>query len=208
MLFDDPASLEPEEVVYWFEVCGAALAHEEQETYRLLGTEAELSPALVGALGVGASSEEIAAYFTGCREELELSAVLALTASAEARLRLDAALRMQRGQDALGKRLQVMQANARAGWMIPLYADGIVDAWKAYIASIANLVKNDRARMLTSIGRFKNLLDIRHWVAHGRYWELKWGITQFSPDVAADIVSELYTALRTAAGLEGLMSFA
>jgi len=208
MLFDDAASLAPEAVVQWFELCAAALVTEEQEAYRQLGLRTQLSSIVTDILGVGASREDIADYFADCREELELSAVLVLTASAEARLRGDAAQRIEKSQDALGKRFKVLRANARTEWMIPLYDDGIVDAWKAFIASITNLVTPDKARLLTSIGRFKNLLDIRHWVAHGRYWKLQRGVEHFPPDVAADIVHELYAALRMAAGLEGLMSFA
>ncbi len=36
MLFDEPTSLEPGDVLEWFEMCSAGLAREEQEAYRLL----------------------------------------------------------------------------------------------------------------------------------------------------------------------------
>jgi len=207
MLFDDPTSLEPEDIVHWFEVCAAGLECEEREAHRQLGTQGQLSSTLTEVLSVGATREEISDYFKACRRELEISALLMLTASAEARLRLDASIRMQ-NQDALGKRLKVLRGNARSEWMIPLYEDGIVDAWKAYIGSINLPVRADRARLLASVGRFKNLLGVRHWVAHGRYWRIQRGIEHFPPDVAAGVVEDLYIALRAAAGLEGLPSFA
>lgn len=34
MLFDDPATLEPDKVVDWFDLCSAGLAREEQEAYK------------------------------------------------------------------------------------------------------------------------------------------------------------------------------
>jgi len=143
-----------------------------------------------------------------CRQELELAAVLTLTAAAEARIRLDAVRRMETNKDDLARRLSLLRANARMERLIPLYKDGIVDAWKTYIESLTDLLRVDRARLLTSIGRFKNLLAIRHWVAHGRYWELQRGIEQFPPTDAADMISDLYNALRKAANHRSLMSFA
>jgi hypothetical protein len=209
MLFDDPATLEPDKVVDWFDLCSAGLAREEQEVYRLLGTEPELAqpPFLLEVLRVGTSREEIREYFMACRLELELAAVLTLTAAAEARIRLDAAVRARHNKGDLAQRLSVLRSNARTEWRIPLYEDGIVDAWKRYIGSLTDLLRVDRARLLTAIGRFKNLLDIRHWVAHGRYWELRRGIEHYSLSDAADIVSEFYDALRRAADHRNLMSF-
>lgn len=86
MLFDEPASLEPGNVLNWFDMCAAGLAREEQEAYRLLGAEPELRQAagVLDALGVGASRQDIREYFLACGQELELAAVLALTAGAEA----------------------------------------------------------------------------------------------------------------------------
>jgi hypothetical protein len=210
MLFDEPASLEPGDVLNWFNMCSAGLAREEQEAYRLLGAEPELRQATVvlDALGVGSSRQDIREYFLACGQELELAAVLALTAAAEARIRLDAAVRMQENQDDLAQRLRLLRSNARTEWRIPLYEYGIVDAWKTYIGSLTDLLRLDRARLLTAIGRFRNLLEIRHWVAHGRYWELQRGIEHYPPAKAADIVGELYEALRKAADHRGLISFA
>jgi hypothetical protein len=210
MLFDDPASLEPDDVLDWFDLCSAGLAREEEEAYRLVGTEIEPpQPSfLLEVLGVGASREEISKYFMACRRELELSAVLTLTAAAEARIRLDAGLRMEADKDDLAQRLSLLRSNARADWRIPLYEDGIVDAWKTYIGSLTDLENVDRARLLTAIGQFRNLLGLRHWVAHGRYWDLQRGVEHYPPADAADMISELYDALRRAASYRSLMSFA
>jgi hypothetical protein len=72
MLFDDPASLEPGDVLNWFNLCSAGLAREEQQGYRLLGAEPDV-PApqfLFDLLGVGASRADIRKYFMACGEEL------------------------------------------------------------------------------------------------------------------------------------------
>ncbi|MGO8856702.1 MAG: hypothetical protein ACLQO1_13475 [Steroidobacteraceae bacterium] len=205
MLFDDPATLDPGDVLNWFDLCSDGLAREEQEA-RLLGSASELPVLLLDVLGLGASREDVAGYFTASRQELELAAVLTLTAAAEARIRLDAALRLQ-NMDDLAKRLRLLRSNARTEWHIPLYEEGIVDAWKLYIRSLTDLLRVDRARLLTAIGRFKNLLNIRHWVAHGRYWQLQRGMEHYSPADAAGIVVELYDALRRVADHGSLMPF-
>jgi hypothetical protein len=210
MLFDDPASLEPDDVLAWFNLCSAGLAREEKEAHRLLGAEIDAAQLtqLFSAFGIGASGEEIGEYFMACRRELELSAVFTLTASAEARIRLDAGLRIEANKDDLAQRLSRLRSAVRTDWRIPLYEEGIVEAWKTYIGSLSDLQKLDRARLLTAIGRFRNLLDLRHWVAHGRYWELQRGVEKFPPVDAADMVSELYEALRRAADHRSLMAFA
>ena len=207
MLFDDPSSLEPDDVLNWLTLCFAGLDREEQEAYRLLSASIDLPPFLLDYLGIGASREDIREYFMACRQELELTAVLTLTAAAEARIRLDAASRMEKSKDDLAKRFCVLRSSARTLWSIPLYEDGIVDAWKTYIGSLTDLLALERARLLTAVGRFKNLLSIRHWVAHGRYWQLQRGIEHYPPADAAEIVCELFDALRIAADQRSLMSF-
>jgi hypothetical protein len=53
----------------------------------------------------------------------------------------------------------------------------------------------------------QNLLRIRHWVAHGRYWEIRWDIEHYPPRDVADLIDDLFNALRSAASFRGLMSF-
>lgn len=209
MLFAAPASLEPGDVLNWFDLCNVGLAREEQEAFRLLGAgiEPPLPSPLFDVLGIGASRTDIRNHFTACRQELELVTLLTLTAAAEARIRLDALQRRATAKDELARRLGVLSANVRAEWQIPLYDDGIIAAWKTYIGSLPDLVNLDRARLLSAIGRFKNLLDVRHWVAHGRYWQIQRGIEHYPPTTVADIVSDLYDALRSAANHRSLMAF-
>ena len=209
MLFDDPATLQPSDVLCWVEICKSGLLHEEQESYRVLGAGEVPRSWLVTALGVGASSRDIADYFAASKQELELAAILALTAAAEARIRQDAELRMlPKYQDWLAKRLRVLRASVHMAWTVPLYDEGIIEAWKSYVNSLTDMAIADRARLLTAIGRFRNLLSVRHWVAHGRYWQLSWASDLWSAALAAAVIESLYYALQRAAAHCDLMAFA
>jgi hypothetical protein len=208
MLFDSPADLAPESVLNWLELCAAGLLREKDEADRRLAAALPLPAALKDELGLGASQAEIAAYFTACRQELDLAAILTMTAAAEARIRVDAISRTERGNDNLAKRLKLLRANARIDWSIALYDEGIIEAWKTYIGALDTLPDADRTRLLGAIGRFKNLLAIRHWVAHGRYWKPRWDPEHFPPIDVADIVTQLYDAFREIAASGNLVAFA
>ena len=82
-----------------------------------------------------------------------------------------------------------------------------MDAWKDYTATLAAIPPQDQARILTCIGKFKDVLRVRHWVAHGRYWELPGGIKRYPPVNVAKAVTSLYKALGEAAICGGLMAF-
>lgn len=207
MLFDSPADLAPESVLRWLELCAAGLVREKAEADRRLAAGLPLPAALNDELGLGASQAEIAEHFDACRRELELAAILTMTAAAEARIRVDAISRTETGSDDLAERLKLLRANARIDWSIALYDDGIIEAWKRYIASLKPLPDTDRARLLAAIGRFKNLLTIRHWVAHGRYWKLRWSPEHFHPIDVADIVTQLYEAFQEIAAFGKLIPF-
>jgi hypothetical protein len=58
-------------------------------------------------------------------------------------------------------------------WKVNLYESGIMDIWKDYIQLQLLLSPTEKRRMVGCIGDFKKVLDVRHWVAHGRYWPLR-----------------------------------
>jgi hypothetical protein len=208
MLFDSPAGLAPESVLNWLYLCSAGIGREQDEAIRQLGAGLPLPAALSDELGLGASPVEIADHFDACRRELELAALLTIVAAVEARVRMDALSRIDRHGDDLAKRLKVLRDNARIDWSIALYDDGIIEAWKTYVGTLTVVPDTDRARLLGAIGRFKNLLAIRHWVAHGRYWKLQRGVEHFRPNDVADIVTDLFDAFRKIAVFGGLTVFA
>ena len=193
MLFDKPRELAPGDVLRWLNVCNSGVALEEENVRR--------------PLAEGGGKARVGAYFSACRRELQLAAVFTLIAAAEGRIRLDAQTRSQQMADSLSRRLTVLRAKVRFPWQVPLYDHGIIDAWKMYIGSLATIPQPERVRLLTDIGQLSNLLAIRHWVAHGRYWSLQRKADHYSAPVVAEIVSKLYGALRKAADYGGATRF-
>jgi hypothetical protein len=104
---------------------------------------------------VGMTGSEIDREFEKMSEELGLQVALGLVAAVEAVLMLDYQKRMEDGiKNALYARLIIL-------WKRPTRAtlDEILEAWKD-----ANPGTGD------VIGRFKQVVGLRHWMAHGRYW--------------------------------------
>lgn len=208
MLFDQPETLEPNDVLDWHALCAAGLIRERKYAYGCLQDQTPLPAYLVNALPVGATKAEIDLYFKSCQQELELSTVLTLIAGAEARVRLDAQQRAHPSANALAGRLALLQSQAAQDWGVPLYEAGIMDAWKNHVGTLTGLSQKERDRILTAIGGFKDVLRVRHWVAHGRYWQLRRDIGSYPPATVAQTVTSLYIALREIASHGGQMAFA
>jgi hypothetical protein len=127
---------------------------------------------------------EILDEFEGFRAELENEVTMALVASFEAIVRHDFLLwvcRKKRG----GIRTIFVELNRRFEGNVPL--DEILDGWKAEIGQGQ------------AIGRFKQLVRFRHWLAHGRGWIQKSGIDP-DPSMAWRIADRLFSVIP---GLEG-----
>jgi hypothetical protein len=140
-----------------------------------------------------------------------LTVVLTLIAAAEGRIRLDARRRVNTkahaGTDQLAGRLKVLFSGADKDWAVPLYESGIMEAWKEYTAALTSIPEQDKDRIRTCIGRLKDMLHVRHWVAHGRYWKLSGGIERYPPATVAKAVASMYQALDDAATRGGLIAF-
>ncbi|HTV33567.1 MAG TPA: hypothetical protein VME69_10785 [Methylocella sp.] len=179
MLFDQPEQLEPDQVLAWHALCRAGLDQERLKIRACLLNQSSF-PSYVASILLGADSDEVDFYFADCRDELDLSAVLTLIAAAEGRIRLDAKRRVDAtgntGANTLAGRLNVLFSDADKDWAVPLYESGIMEAWKSYTATLTKVTSQDQARILTCIGKLKEMLPVRHWVAHGRYYELRGGI--------------------------------
>lgn len=207
MLFDQPETLEPDDILDWHALCTAGLRRERLDAHTCLESSAPLPSYLANAL-VGATNTEIDRYFKSCQQELDLSAVLTLIAGAEARIRLDAQRRTHPSANTLAGRLTFLQSQAVRVWGVPLYKGGILDAWKNHVGTLTNLSPRERSRILTAIGGLKDVLRVRHWVAHGRYWQLNRNIESYPPTTVAQTATSLYAALREVANYSGLMAFA
>ncbi len=101
------------------------------------------------------------------RTELECQATLFLTASFEAVFRQDLMFRARkRPRDRVSKSLN-RQFGKRN--MEEIRFEEILDAWKQEIGGAE------------SIGSLKQLVLLRHWLAHGRYWRQKSGLHRPDP---------------------------
>jgi len=171
MLFNDPEDLDPDEILDWLDFCSHGLEQTRQVVLATL-PHGNLPPGISAESLIGLSVSEIDEFFDSCQDELDLFAILALIASIEAKIRMDAEKRHRTKDNPLSSRLSILFNKKDDPWRIPLYENGILEEWKWYIANGLNLSSSDSARMIGNIGKLKELLDIRHWVAHGRSWTL------------------------------------
>jgi hypothetical protein len=195
MLFDDPDSLSPDAVVEWHSLCTGALARERQELQRLFLVAGAPPEYLPDHLKHGATQSDVDEYFRDCQEELDISAVFTLIAAAEGRVRRDLPKRVNIPADVLGKRFKVLLGQVDDPWRIAFYDGGIMDAWKTRVASVPGLTDLERDRIRSAIGKLKAVLPIRHWIAHGRYFELNRDIKTHPPILVANAIEALYQAL-------------
>jgi len=209
MLFDQPATLEPDDVLDWHALCSAGLARERIDADLLLESATRVPEYLSKNLPVGSTKLDIDQFFKLCQQELDLCTVLTLIAAAEARVRLDMSARLNKGKaDFLATRFRELRSRVEKEWNVPLYDDGILDAWKTYVGTLGGWSQKDRGRQLSAIGGLKAALPVRHWAAHGRYWQIKRDIQSYPPIAVARTIEALYVSLREIANYGGLMAFA
>ena len=118
----------------------------------------------------GMTGSELDRAFEEMSKELGLQVALTLVAAVEALLMLDYQKRMEDGiKDALYSRMLIR-------WQKPTRAtlDEILEAWKEAYPGTGDV-----------IGRFKQVVDLRHWMAHGRYW-LPQGFKGLDPSAVID----------------------
>jgi hypothetical protein len=124
---------------------------------------------------IGLTILETQQTFRRIREELEREVVLALLASLEAELRLDFKNRIQsRKRDSISKAFRGLKK--KYGDRVRL--DDILGVWKA----------GQQAKdAFQKLGNFRKR---RHWLAHGRYWTDKSGVTT-DPYEVCDVFQDL-----------------
>jgi len=120
--------------------------------------------------------EEIDEFF----KELDYLAMLDLIAATEAAIRLDYQTRAYHGKgDEISRHFRKLYKKARD--RVSLEWD-VLEAWK-------RLAPRTRA----AVGDFCGALNLRHWLAHGRYWNPKLG-RDYSP---ADVYDISYNLLES-----------
>jgi hypothetical protein len=170
--------------------------------------EGEKLPDYLAEMLTGATPEEIETHFQACQQELDIATALVLIAHAEARVRTDAQTRRNaQTNNLLNEQFRSLFDQKTISWKVPLYQNGILDVWKGYIRTLPDLHDKERDRMISHIGSFKKLLDLRHWVAHGRYWAFDISTNAFSPQLVARTIESLFQTLKGAAHYGGLEDF-
>lgn len=201
MLFSDPARLTTSEILNWHGLCLDGINAQRAGALQCLRTGTAFPKQLEDRLGIGLTENDIEQYCEDSCLEVDISTVLVLTASAEARIRLDFDRRQQsatNSQDFLSGRLRYLAQEFTAQWSVPLYDNGILDAWKQFIGKLQYPNQQGRDRLLGRIGAFRNILLFRHWIAHGRYWKHVRGPSSFPPSEVARTIDQLYKALEDA----------
>jgi hypothetical protein len=204
-LFDDPQNLSTKAVLDWYDLLTSGLAHEQTNARAILRSGSS-PPSYLRDTLIGATPDDVDEYFESCQLELDLCADLLLIAWAEARVRTDAEKRRLHS-DVLGKRLSLLYQNKETLWGVPLYEGGILEAWKQHINNSAQIPSSDKSRMLSRIGAFKNALILRHWVAHGRSWNLTRALSDFEAVTLARTVEDLYATLQAVTTYDSLLGF-
>lgn len=212
MLFDFPATLQQDTVLDWHALCSEGIAERRFFALKLLRTGQSPPDYLADALN-GATELEVNEYFEDCQAELDLSTAFTLIAAAEARIRLDAQKRIDLAGTAkaannnpLTKRLGVLFSQANRPWSVSFYDQGILEAWKSYVATLT-ISQQDRDKLLGGIGGMKSALPLRHWVAHGRYWEPTRDLISSAPSQVARTIDRLYFCLRDIAARGNALEF-
>jgi len=129
----------------------------------------------------GMAKDEIIEEFAWHKDELDRLVSLNLIASAEASLRIDYFTRVyEKKKDIVSRefRLLYKQKGTRAA-----LDDDLLRIWK-------QLHPNCKP----AIGDFIGALNLRHWLAHGRYWTPKFG-RAYNPKEIFEIAENLFNVL-------------
>ena len=174
--------LEP--VWRWYEV-QRDLIVEESARVQAVFSGAIAAPLLAPPLNAryqGMASDDLDKFFKEQRERLDPIIMLELLATTEGALRVDFHKRVeQRGEDPISR--EFIKFAQKHGTKIALDRH-ILETWK----------ERD-ARTRDAVGSFRGALQLRHWLAHGRYWALD---RYYTPNEIFDIATELLNVVRAA----------
>lgn len=141
---------------------------------------------------IGQTPRETADWFREMRNELDHWTTLALVASAEALFQVDCRDRATRkSKDIDWKPFRRLTKRAELGKQ-KLRLEDILDHWAQV------LCKQEL------IGRMKQVIRHRHWLAHGRYWSCKCGNHWVEPADAWDLIHELHSEVAKVAAFPSL----
>lgn len=170
--------LEPESIFNWFKLCDVALDEQRTKCLNDLRSGKHAGTAMIHPDLQGATADEAESFFNSALRELELSSVLWLVTACEGRLRVDLQKRSN-DSDMLATRLSTIKSLQAQAYLIPLVDGGIFDAWKDFIRHQITQPLQDQA--VQAMGSVKPFIQLRHWLAHGRYWQSPVSIATSTP---------------------------
>lgn len=128
---------------------------------------------------LGLTADEADAAIISLRAEIDRQMSLALIAAFEATLRIDCFNRIHRKlKSGIGPKVSAH----RREFAFNARLEDILDLWKEFGV--------DKHK----VGDFKKLLERRHWLAHGRYWDDR-TILDVNPNVVRQVADTLFKAL-------------
>lgn len=135
---------------------------------------------------LGMTEGELASFFERQRVELDVAASLLVLAEAEAVLRTDFVGRVKRRKkDAVSREFR--KIHKVSGNRVRLDED-VLATWAARFPTASS-----------AISAFRAVLNLRHWLAHGRYWVPKLG-RDYSAEQAFGVADALFAKLPGVAG--------
>ncbi len=140
----------------WFEVTKESLEEHKIKIKSLVHNSTSEIPVKY----LGKSLNDIDQDFSHHLEELENTACLSLLAAAEAILRMEYLKRVyKRGKDPLSRDFRELYKKKENK---AHFEEDILNIWSKNYPNLKGI-----------IGELKGALKLRHWLAHGRYWEPK-----------------------------------
>jgi hypothetical protein len=168
--------INPDEFLNLFQSSDQIIVKEKLQVKTLLSSNANLGTVPVEYIGMSLS--EVQNHFLKLEKELQISYALKLAALGEAYLRRDYEYRKDFGKR--NRRLNIHDAMKAlfklSGRKARLDAD-IIETWKEYSSN----------KSIFSL--YKELLQYRHWIAHGRHWP--YSGKRFSPFESYVIVNDM-----------------
>mgnify|MGYP000464330602 CR=1 FL=1 len=160
------------------------LAAVDDRELNILDLIAQHLPVPVAILGM--TPDEVAIHFQDARRELDAAASLLVLAEAEAVLRVDYLSRVQRkGKDTVSRAYR--ELHKEKGTRVKLDRH-LLTTWVTHHPSCSSAASDFRAA-----------LNLRHWLAHGRYWTPKLG-RDYAPQDVFDIAARLFAKLPEVTG--------
>jgi len=143
----------------WYEETEQAINLYQQEVINGLIFDKRVSETFSGM-----TRKEVKQYFSAHKKELEQVVSLDIIAATEASLRIDYLRRALRGKikkNKIDKKFQELYH--QKGTRVSL-RDEILETWKEVHPNCTD-----------AIGDFRGALNVRDWLAHGRYWTPRFG---------------------------------